>query len=65
MILPGMKKKSKERLRLDENDVLRLIKTELLNVNGMCCVNVCIIAPKEGVNIFLTPLRIMFNCKLQ
>ena len=64
MILPGMKKKSKERLRLDENDVLRLIKTELLNVNGMCCVNVCIIAPKKCYNI-LTPLRIMFNCKLQ
>lgn len=35
MNLPGLKKKSKERLRLDENDVLRLIRTELLNVNGM------------------------------
>ena len=52
MILPGMKKKSKERLRLDENDVLRLIKTELLNVNGMCCVNVCIIAQKRVLIYF-------------
>ena len=35
MNLPGMKKKSKERLRIDENDSFRLVKTELLNVNGM------------------------------
>ena len=43
MNLPGMKKKSKERLRLDENDVLRLIRTELLNVNGMFEVKTTII----------------------
>ncbi|KAI6658550.1 Lethal(2) giant larvae protein-like protein 1 isoform X2 [Oopsacas minuta] len=37
MNLPGMKKKSKERLRIDENDDLRLIRTELLSVNGVMC----------------------------
>lgn len=60
MNLPGMKKKSKERLRIDENDILRLIKTELLNVNGVTCLATL---DNEGqVSVYALPdMRLLFR----